>query len=77
LRFYVTISKATDITLPFVPSPQGRGIEGIPSPLEGEGEGEGYFRVNDSQFMSLSIVCAGKIRQLINGFIIALSENPS
>jgi hypothetical protein len=36
----MVVSKATYITLPFIPSPQGRGNI-ITPPLEGEGEGEG------------------------------------
>ncbi|MCG2722622.1 MAG: M24 family metallopeptidase [Thermodesulfovibrionales bacterium] len=36
------ISKDTySNTLPFVPSPQGRGVRQVPSPLVGEGKGEG------------------------------------
>jgi len=30
-------------TLPFIPSPQGRGDSQVPSPLRGEGKGEGVW----------------------------------
>jgi hypothetical protein len=34
-------NKLTYFTLPFIPSPRGRGNKKIPSPLAGKGEGEG------------------------------------
>jgi len=42
-------------TLPFVPSPQGRGDRQVPSPLEGEGKGEGEWSLT---YALLSILIA-------------------
>jgi len=42
-------------TLPSIPSHQGRGykkyLPSLPSPLAGEGGGEGYFRVDDKEII--------------------------
>jgi hypothetical protein len=44
-----------EITLPLSPSPQGRGIRRVPSPLGGEDEGEGYLQDKEAIWNAANI----------------------
>ena len=54
-RLVNDLSKLRSFTLPYIPSPQGRGRKEAPSPLAGEGWGERYANL----FLALTINLEG------------------